>query len=161
MDEQGLVIPLEDSDLIKALEDYPNMGVDAIENILSNVKEYTEGRLICLFGCGGNRDNKKRPLMAQAAAKYADMLIVTSDNPRDEKPEAIIDEILAGIKDTKVPYEVVVDRIEAIHHALKIAKKGDVIVLAGKGHEDYQVLANNVHIHLDEREVVAEGLKLI
>ena len=99
--------------------------------------------------------------MAQAAAKYADMLIVTSDNPRDEKPEAIIDEILAGIKDTKVPYEVVVDRIEAIHHALKIAKKGDVIVLAGKGHEDYQVLANNVHIHLDEREVVAEGLKLI
>ncbi len=134
---------------------------DAIENILSNVKEYTEGRLICLFGCGGNRDNKKRPLMAQAAAKYADMLIVTSDNPRDEKPEAIIDEILVGIKDTKVPYEVVVDRIEAIHHALKIAKKGDVIVLAGKGHEDYQVLANNVHIHLDEREVVAEGLKLI
>ena len=99
--------------------------------------------------------------MAQAAAKYADMLIVTSDNPRDEKPEAIIDEILVGIKDTKVPYEVVVDRIEAIHHALKIAKKGDVIVLAGKGHEDYQVLANNVHIHLDEREVVAEGLKLI
>ena len=83
--------------------------------------------------------------MAQAAAKYADMLIVTSDNPRDEKPEAIIDEILAGIKDTKVPYEVVVDRIEAIHHAMKIAKKGDVIVLAGKGHEDYQVLANNVH----------------
>ena len=75
--------------------------------------------------------------------------------------EAIIDEILVGIKDTKVPYEVVVDRIEAIHHALKIAKKGDVIVLAGKGHEDYQVLANNVHIHLDEREVVAEGLKLI
>ena len=99
--------------------------------------------------------------MAQAAAKYADMLIVTSDNPRDEKPEAIIDEILVGIKDTKDPYEVVVDRIEAIHHALKIAKKGDVIVLAGKGHEDYQVLANNVHIHLDEREVVAEGLKLI
>ena len=99
--------------------------------------------------------------MAQAAAKYADMLIVTSDNPRDVLLVVFFFEILAGIKDTKVPNEVVVDRIEAIHHALKIAKKGDVIVLAGKGHEDYQVLANNVHIHLDEREVVAEGLKLI
>ena len=134
---------------------------DAIENILKSVKEYTEGRLVCLFGCGGNRDSAKRPLMAQAAAKYADKLIVTSDNPRNEKPADIINDILAGLADSKVPYDVVEDRREAIYHALKTAQKGDVIVLAGKGHEDYQILADNVHIHFDEREVVADGLKLL
>ncbi len=134
---------------------------DAIENILQSVKQYTEGRLICLFGCGGNRDAKKRPLMAKAAAKYADRLIITSDNPRDEIPEAIIDDILAGLKDSKIPFDVVVDRTEAIYHSLKIARKGDIIVLAGKGHEDYQVLPGNEHIHFDEREIVSEGLKLI
>lgn len=134
---------------------------DAIENILQSVKQYTEGRLICLFGCGGNRDSKKRPLMAKAAAKYADRLIITSDNPRDEIPEAIIDDILVGLKDSKIPFDVVVDRTEAIYHSLKIARKGDIIVLAGKGHEDYQVLPGNEHIHFDEREIVSEGLKLI
>lgn len=134
---------------------------DAIENILQSVKQYTEGRLICLFGCGGNRDAKKRPLMAKAAAKYADSLIITSDNPRDEIPESIIDDILAGLKDSKIPFDVVVDRTEAIYHSLKIARKGDIIVLAGKGHEDYQVLPDNEHIHFDEREIVSEGLKLI
>lgn len=134
---------------------------DAIENILQSVKQYTEGRLICLFGCGGNRDSKKRPLMAKAAAKYADRLIITSDNPRDEIPEAIIDDILAGLKDSRIPFDVVVDRTEAIYHSLKIARKGDIIVLAGKGHEDYQVLPGNEHIHFDEREIVSEGLKLI
>ncbi len=134
---------------------------DAIENILQSVKQYTEGRLICLFGCGGNRDAKKRPLMAKAAAKYADRLIITSDNPRDEIPESIIDDILAGLKDSRIPFDVVVDRTEAIYHSLKIARKGDIIVLAGKGHEDYQVLPGNEHIHFDEREIVSEGLKLI
>lgn len=134
---------------------------DAIENILQSVKQYTKGRLICLFGCGGNRDAKKRPLMAKAAAKYADRLIITSDNPRDEIPEAIIDDILAGLKDSRIPFDVVVDRTEAIYHSLKIARKGDIIVLAGKGHEDYQVLPGNEHIHFDEREIVSEGLKLI
>ena len=131
---------------------------DAIENILENVKLYTRGRLICLFGCGGNRDKTKRPLMAQAAAKFADKLIVTSDNPRDEDPEAIIADILAGLTGTEVPYDVVTDRREAIAHALKTAQKDDVIVLAGKGHEDYQIFAGNVHTHFDEREVVAEEL---
>ena len=134
---------------------------DAVENILKSVREYTEGRLICLFGCGGNRDAKKRPLMAKAAAKFADRLIITSDNPRDEIPEAIIDDILAGLKDSEIPFDVVVDRTKAIHHSLKIAEKGDIIVLAGKGHEDYQVLPGNEHIHFDEREIVSEGLKLI
>ncbi len=132
---------------------------DAIENILRSVKEYTEGRLVCLFGCGGNRDSAKRPLMAAAAAKYADKLIVTSDNPRNEEPDAIISDILAGLSESSVPYDVITDRREAIYHSLKTAQKGDVIVLAGKGHEDYQILAGNVHIHFDEREVVAEELK--
>jgi UDP-N-acetylmuramoyl-L-alanyl-D-glutamate--2,6-diaminopimelate ligase len=134
---------------------------DAVENILRSVKEYTDGRLVCLFGCGGNRDSAKRPLMAKAAVKYADKLIVTSDNPRNEKPEDIIQDILAGLEGCTVPYDVVTDRREAIYHSLKTAQKGDVIVLAGKGHEDYQILADNVHIHFDEREVVADGLKLL
>jgi UDP-N-acetylmuramoyl-L-alanyl-D-glutamate--2,6-diaminopimelate ligase len=134
---------------------------DAIENVLRSVKEYASGRLICLFGCGGDRDAAKRPKMAKAAAKYADMLVVTSDNPRNEDPEAIICEILTGLDGSDVKYEVVTDRREAIYYALKIAEKGDIIVLAGKGHEDYQILAGGKHIHFDEREVVAEGLKLL
>lgn len=134
---------------------------DAIENILKNVKQYTKGNLICLFGCGGNRDKTKRPLMAKAAAKYADILLITSDNPRDEEPFLIIEDILEGIKDENVSFKVIVDRKEAIFYALKNALKDDIIVLAGKGHEDYQILANNVHIHFDEREIVKEGLKLI
>ncbi|MDO4155172.1 MAG: UDP-N-acetylmuramoyl-L-alanyl-D-glutamate--2,6-diaminopimelate ligase [Oscillospiraceae bacterium] len=131
---------------------------DAIENILRSVKEYTEGRLICLFGCGGNRDKTKRPKMARAAATYADFLMITSDNPRDEDPEAIIQDILTGLEGTSVPYEIVVDRKEAILRGMQLAKPGDVLVLAGKGHEDYQILANKVHIHMDEREIVAECL---
>lgn len=134
---------------------------DAVENILENVKLYTEGRLICLFGCGGNRDKTKRPLMAKAAAKYADLLVVTSDNPRDEQPDAIIADILTGLEGTSVPYVTVTDRADAIAHALRIAETGDVIVLAGKGHEDYQIFENNRHIHFDEREVVAEALKTL
>lgn len=134
---------------------------DAVENILSSVKEYTTGRLMCLFGCGGNRDRTKRPKMAAAAAKYADLLIVTSDNPRDEDPEEIIAEILTGLEGINVPYEVVVDRKAAILKGMQLAKKGDVLVLAGKGHEDYQILAGGKHIHMDEREIVKECLPLL
>jgi len=134
---------------------------DAVENVLKSLKPYAENRLICLFGCGGNRDSAKRPKMAVSASKYADKIIVTSDNPRDENPEEIIKEILTGLRDSDVSYDVVTDRREAIYHALKIAEKGDIIVLAGKGHEDYQILENNRHIHFDEREVVADGLKLL
>lgn len=134
---------------------------DAVENILSSVKEYTTGRLMCLFGCGGNRDRTKRPKMAAAAAKYADLIIVTSDNPRDEDPEEIIAEILTGLEGKNVPYEVVVDRKAAILKGMQLAKKGDVLVLAGKGHEDYQILAGGKHIHMDEREIVKECLPLL
>lgn len=134
---------------------------DAVENILKSVKEYTKGRLICLFGCGGNRDATKRPKMAKAAAKYADYLMITSDNPRDEDPDAIIADILTGLTDSTVPYEVVVDRKEAILRSMQMAQPGDVIVLAGKGHEDYQVLPNGVHIHMDEREIVRDCLPFV
>ena len=130
---------------------------DAIENILKSVKEYTEGRLICLFGCGGNRDKTKRPKMAKAAAAYADFLVITSDNPRDEDPNAIIQDILAGLEGSTIPYEVVVDRKEAILRGMQIAQPGDVLVLAGKGHEDYQEI-KGVKYHFDEREAVAEIL---
>ncbi len=134
---------------------------DAIVNILKSVREYTDNRLICLFGCGGNRDAAKRPKMAAAAAEYADRLIVTSDNPRNEDPEAVIKDILAGLDGYDTPYDVVTDRREAIRFALKTAEKGDVIVLAGKGHEDYQILAGNRHISFDERIIVAEELATI
>ncbi len=128
---------------------------DALENMLPNIKENCEGRLICLFGCGGDRDKTKRPLMAKAAEKYADMLVITSDNPRNEDPNAIIDDIVSGLEHTK-PYIRITDRKAAIRRAITIAEKGDIIVLAGKGHEDYQILANDVHIRFDEREIVEE-----
>ena len=111
--------------------------------------------MIGLFGCGGDRDRTKRPKMGAIAAKLSDYCIVTSDNPRTEKPEAIIEDILEGMRDTKTPYDVIVNRPEAIWHALDIAQTGDTIVLMGKGHETYQEI-NHVKHHLDEREVVAQ-----
>ena len=132
---------------------------DALDNILSAVRVLTKGRLVCLFGCGGNRDPIKRPLMAKSAAHHADFLIVTSDNPRDEEPHAIITEIIAGLEGEACEYIEIVDRREAIFWAIENARPGDVIVLAGKGHEDYQILAGGQKIHFDEREVVAEALE--
>lgn len=134
---------------------------DAIVNVLKAIKGSAKGKVKCLFGCGGNRDAKKRPLMAEAAADNADFLIVTSDNPRNEDPEAIIKDVLKGLEGKNTPYVTICDRREAIHWAVKNAEKDDVIVLAGKGHEDYQILAGGVKIHFDEREVVAEALKEI
>lgn len=127
---------------------------DGVENVLRAARGFTKGRLIGLFGCGGDRDRTKRPKMGAIAAQLSDLCIVTSDNPRTEKPEAIIDDILEGMKDTATPYEVIVNRPEAIRHALDIARAGDTIVLMGKGHETYQEI-NHVKHHLDEREVVA------
>ena len=131
---------------------------DALANVLSAIRNGAKGKVKCLFGCGGNRDATKRPLMAQAAADNADFLIVTSDNPRNEDPEDIIKDILAGLDGKNTPYIKMTDRREAIHWAIKNAEKDDIIVLAGKGHEDYQILAGGVKIHFDEREVVAEAL---
>ncbi len=131
---------------------------DALANVLSAIKASAEGKVKCLFGCGGNRDATKRPLMAAAAADNADFLIVTSDNPRNEDPEEIIKDVLKGLEGKNTPYITICDRREAIYWAVKNAEKNDIIVLAGKGHEDYQILAGGVKIHFDEREVVAEAL---
>lgn len=132
---------------------------DAVEKTLSSLRVCTEGRLIALFGCGGNRDAAKRPKMAKAAAKYADLLIITSDNPRDENPLQIMADILAGLEGCEVPYIAEPDRAEAIFLAMQQANAGDVIVLCGKGHEDYQIIEGGVKLHMDERELVADGLK--
>lgn len=132
---------------------------DALANVLAAIRTGSAGKVKCLFGCGGNRDATKRPLMAAAAADNADFLIVTSDNPRNEDPEDIINDILTGLEGKNTPYVKITDRREAIHWAIKNAEKDDIIVLAGKGHEDYQILAGGVKIHFDEREVVAEALE--
>lgn len=132
---------------------------DGLENILKTFRACEKNRLVVLFGCGGDRDRTKRPLMGKVAAELADFVIVTSDNPRTESPRAIIEEILTGMQDTKTPYEVIENRKEAIFRAIQNARKGDIIVLAGKGHETYQILPEG-KIHFDEREVVAEALAL-
>ena len=130
---------------------------DGIENICRTLKECCKGRLVTLFGCGGDRDKTKRPKMGAIAAALSDYLVITSDNPRSEAPEAIIRDILAGLEGTKTPYTVIENRVEAIRWAIAHAQPGDTLLLAGKGHETYQILADGV-IHLDEREVVAEAL---
>lgn len=132
---------------------------DAVANVLQAIRHGAKGKIKCLFGCGGNRDAKKRPLMAQAAADNADFLIVTSDNPRNEDPDAIIDDILKGLEGKDTPYIRITDRHEAICWAVENAEPDDLILLAGKGHEDYQILAGGRKIHFDEREVVAEALE--
>lgn len=131
---------------------------DGLKNILSTFRECKKNRLIAVFGCGGDRDKTKRPIMGNIAAHFSDYAIVTSDNPRTEDPHAIIEDILEGMKGAVIPVKVIENRIEAIKFAVSIAKKDDIIVLAGKGHETYQIL-NTGTIHLDEREVVAEALE--
>ena len=131
-----------------------------LESALKSLKETVKGRLICLFGCGGDRDRTKRPLMAEAAAKYADFVIVTSDNPRTEDPDAIIQEILPGLRGWDTPHVTITDRRRAIYWAVQNARPGDTILLAGKGHEDYQIIGREKR-HFDEREVVAEALKTL
>ena len=126
---------------------------ESLENILSAVKSYTRGKVISVFGCGGDRDTSKRATMGEISGRIADYTIITSDNPRTEKPELIVEEIESGIKKTNGKYEVVVDRIEAIKTAINMAGKTDIIVLAGKGHEPYQEI-NGVKYPFDERKIV-------
>lgn len=132
---------------------------DAVEKILKSIREVSKGKITCVFGCGGNRDAKKRPIMAIAAAQNSDFCVVTSDNPRNEDPEEIIKDILAGMENQTTPFVKITDRRKAIEYALKNAKSGDVIAVVGKGHEDYQILKDNVKIHFDEKEIVEEILK--
>lgn len=130
---------------------------DALEKVLKTLKPVTRGRLIALFGCGGDRDKLKRPIMGRIAADNADLVVVTSDNPRTEDPDEIIREIVAGMKDKRTPTKVICDRREAIAWAIDNAAPGDVLLLAGKGHEDYQVVGHEKH-HMDEREIVSDCL---
>lgn len=131
---------------------------DSLENILTTVKGFAPGRVVCLFGCGGDRDRTKRPIMGEISGRLADFTVITSDNPRTEDPQAIIREIEAGIKGTNAKYITIVDRREAIKYAIVNAQPQDVIILAGKGHETYQTFKDKT-IHFDEREVVREILE--
>ena len=128
---------------------------NALENILMTARDFTAGRLICLFGCGGDRDKTKRPLMGAVVRELADTAVVTSDNPRTEDPWAIIQDILAGMTGPGGEVHIEPDRPAAIRWALSQGQPGDVIVLAGKGHETYQEV-NGVQHHMDEREIVAD-----
>lgn len=130
---------------------------DGLENICKTLAACKEGRLITVFGCGGDRDKTKRPKMGRIAADLSDVVVVTSDNPRSEDPQAIIEDVLEGMKHSKTPCKVEPDRSAAVRWALQNARTGDTVLLAGKGHETYQVLKEGT-IHLDEREIVAQVL---
>ena len=133
---------------------------DSLENCLKTVKEFTQGRIISVFGCGGDRDRTKRPVMGEVAGRYSDLAIVTSDNPRTEHPEAIIDEIIPGLEKSakNKRYLRIADRKEAIFRAVQEAKPNDIIIIAGKGHEDYQIIGKQV-LHFNDREVAQEALR--
>lgn len=126
---------------------------DGVRNILSTVCSFADGRVIAVLGCGGDRDQTKRPLMAHIAAALADFVVLSSDNPRTENPYAILHGMLSGMKESQTAFAVIEDRCAAIHYALSIAQKGDVVVLCGKGHETYQIIGTESR-HLDEREIV-------
>ena len=126
---------------------------ESLQNILQAVKSYTRGKVISVFGCGGDRDSGKRPIMGEISGRIADFTFITSDNPRTENPEKIVEQIEEGMKKTKGKYKVVVDRVEAIKEAIQMATKRDIIVLAGKGHEPYQEI-NGVKHPFDERIIV-------
>ena len=131
---------------------------DGLENVLASVRDFCRGRIISVFGCGGDRDPIKRPIMGHIGVKLADFAVITSDNPRTENPMAIIEDILKGVKEEDGAYIVVEDRKTAIRYAMDIAQKDDIIVLAGKGHETYQDVGG-VKLHLDEREEVTAHLQ--
>jgi UDP-N-acetylmuramoyl-L-alanyl-D-glutamate--2,6-diaminopimelate ligase len=138
----------------RVIVDYAHTD-DALEKLLKSAREITSGHLIIVFGCGGDRDRTKRPLMGEAAGRGADRIIVTSDNPRSEDPLAIIREIEAGLRGAGADYDVEPDRRAAIRLALSVAKRGDTVVIAGKGHETYQQIGSKT-FPFDDAEVARE-----
>ncbi|GFI61915.1 UDP-N-acetylmuramoyl-L-alanyl-D-glutamate--2,6-diaminopimelate ligase [Clostridiales bacterium] len=144
---------------ITVIVDYAHTP-DGLENILETAHEFAKGRIITVFGCGGDRDKTKRPIMAEIAGKLSDFVIITSDNPRTEEPSAIIYDAEVGIIPTKCPYHKIVDRRQAINEAINMAEKNDVVIIAGKGHEDYQIFADKT-IHFDDVEEVKAAFKNI
>ncbi|MEG6521882.1 UDP-N-acetylmuramoyl-L-alanyl-D-glutamate--2,6-diaminopimelate ligase [Desulfotomaculum sp. 1211_IL3151] len=133
---------------------------DGLENILTTARQITKGRLITVFGCGGDRDRTKRPIMGEIAARYSDIPVVTSDNPRTEDPQRILADVVVGVNRVMSPekYLVLQDRREAINKAIELAREGDVVVIAGKGHEDYQIIGTTKY-PFDDREEAAAALK--
>lgn len=138
-----------------AIVDYAHTP-DGLENILKTAQEFVKGKIITVFGCGGDRDRTKRPIMGEIAGKLSDYCIITSDNPRTENPAMILEDVEVGMKKTNCEYIKMVDRREAICHAVEYGKKGDVIVIAGKGHENYQIFADKT-IHFDDVEEVKKA----
>ncbi len=149
------VVPTPGTDFT-VLIDYAHTP-DGLENVLRAVRGFCKGRLIVVFGCGGDRDPLKRPIMGRIGTELADLAIITSDNPRTESPEKIIADIVAGVAESAQNYQIVTDRRSAIRCAMELARRDDIIVLAGKGHETYQQIGTEKH-HLDEREEVADCL---
>ena len=153
----GRLEQIEEGQDFKVFVDYAHTP-DALLTALAAVREQTTGRVIAVFGCGGDRDPSKRPLMGQAAAKESDHIVVTSDNPRSEDPASIVADVLEGVDTTQAQCDTIVDRRAAIFHAIAMAKAGDSILIAGKGHEDYQIFAEGT-IHFDDREVARAALE--
>ncbi len=154
---KGRIEAVKVSDEFSLLIDYAHNAM-ALESLLKSLRKYEPGRLVCVFGCGGNRSKDRRYEMGEVSGKYADLTIITSDNPRFEEPSAIIDDIEGSIKKTGGEYVRIEDRKEAIAYAIKNGRKGDLIILAGKGHEDYQEIKGVKH-PMDERVLIKEILK--
>lgn len=153
---RGRIEPVKVSDDFTLLIDYAHNAM-ALESLLTTLKEYEHGRLVCVFGCGGNRSRQRRFEMGEVSGRLADLTIITSDNPRFEEPVDIIADIVTGISKTDGEYVEIIDRKEAVAYAIDHGQPGDIIVLAGKGHEDYQEI-KGVKYHMDDRETVLEVL---
>ena len=153
---KGRIEPVKVSDDFTLLIDYAHNAM-ALESLLKSLREYEPGRLVCLFGCGGNRSKLRRYEMGEVSGNLADLTIITSDNPRFEEPQDIIEDIKTGIAKTKGKFVEIADRKEAIRYAITNGKPGDIIVLAGKGHEDYQEI-KGVKYPMDERDLIADIL---
>ena len=156
---RGRVEILPVSDDFTVMVDYAHNAM-SLESLLNSLKEYQPERIITVFGCGGNRDRNRRFEMGEVSSRLSDLSVITSDNPRDEEPMAIIEDILTGIRKADGAYVTIPDRKEAVRYALSHAGKGDIVVIAGKGHEDYQII-KGVKYHMDDRELVEEARKEI
>lgn len=154
---KGRVEILPVSSKFTLMIDYAHNAM-SLESLLTTLREYHPKRLVSLFGCGGNRSRDRRFQMGEVSSRLADLTIVTSDNPRNEEPAAILEDIITGVKKADGEYIAIIDRAEAIRYAIEHAQEGDIIVLAGKGHEDYQEICGKKH-HMDERELVADVVK--
>ena len=154
---KGRIEMVKVSDEFTLMIDYAHNAM-SLESLLTTLKEYKPNRLICLFGCGGNRSKLRRYEMGEVSGKLADLTIITSDNPRDEEPQEIIDDIKIGIGKTNGKYVEIIDRKEAIAYAIHHGQPGDIVVLAGKGHEDYQEIKGKKY-PMDERVLIQEILE--